>query len=281
MMKYPMARLSLGQLHGNLLKRAAVRGVTLVETAYAPSLKIPKHTHSCAYFCFVLQGTYQELYGRQTRACKPSTLVFHPPEETHSDIFDKSGSRCFNVQINSELLELARQHSIKFDGSVEFYGGPLITLTSKLYKEFGEMDEVSPLVIEGITLELLAEASRRAVDCAERKPPRWLKQSREFLDAHFSDNFTCADIAVSVGVHPVHLAREFRRHYKCTLGEYARRLRIEFACRELSKPDISLVEIALASGFSSQSHFSTIFKKFTGATPAQYRLQRLTHANLI
>jgi AraC family transcriptional regulator len=208
--------------------------------------------------------------------------VFHPPNEIHSDTFDKAGSRCFNIQISSQLLELARQHSIKFDGSSDFYGGPLIMLASRLYKEFEAMDEVSPLVIEGITLELMAEASRRAFRCsAERQPPRWLKQTREFLDAHFADNLTCSEIALSVGVHPVHLAREFRRHYKCTLGEYTRRLRVEFACRELSKPDASLVEIALTSGFSSQSHFSTIFKRFTGMSPSQYRLRHPLRANLI
>ncbi len=123
-------------------------------------------------------------------------------------------------------------------------------------------------------MEMLAEASRRAVRHLNSKPPRWLKQAREFLDAHFSDNFTFSDVAVSVGVHPVHLAREFRRHYKCTLGEYTRQLRIDFACRELAKPNSSLVEIALASGFSSQSHFSTIFKRLTGVTPADYRARR-------
>lgn len=144
------------------------------------------------------------------------------------------------------------------------------------------MDEVSPLVIEGITLELMAEASRRAVRCSEdRRPPRWLKQTREFLDTHFTDNLSCSDIAVSVGVHPVHLAREFRRHYKCTLGEYTRQLRVEFACRELSKADASLVDIALTSGFSSQSHFSTVFKRLTGMSPAHYRSLYPPHANLI
>jgi AraC family transcriptional regulator len=273
-MQYPIGKLPLGQLHGKLLKRATVRGVTLAETTYSPNLKIPKHLHSCAYFCFVLQGGYREIYGQRNRECKPSTLVFHPPDESHSDIFEKSGSRCFNIQINSELFELARQHSIKFDGSVEFYGGTLIALSSKIYKEFTEMDEVSPLVIEGITMEMLAEASRRGVRHFNSKPPRWLKQAREFLDAHFSDNFTFSDVAISVGVHPVHLAREFRRRYRCTLGEYTRRLRIDFACRELAKPDSSLVEIALTSGFSSQSHFSTIFKRLTGVTPADYRARR-------
>jgi AraC family transcriptional regulator len=80
-----------------------------------------------------------------------------------------------------------------------------------------------------------------------------------------------AEIARRVGVHPVYLASEFRRRYGLTVGEYVRQLRIEYASRQLSTSDTPLVEIALNSGFSSQSHFSWTFKRITGITPAQFR----------
>ncbi|MBA3784476.1 MAG: helix-turn-helix domain-containing protein, partial [Acidobacteria bacterium] len=54
-----------------------------------------------------------------------------------------------------------------------------------------------------------------------------------------------------------------------------RRLRVENACREMIKSETSLVEIALAAGFSSQSHFSSVFKRMTGMTPAMYRANAL------
>jgi AraC-like DNA-binding protein len=55
-------------------------------------------------------------------------------------------------------------------------------------------------------------------------------------------NLSLSFIAQSVGVHPVHLAHSFRRYYRCSVGEYVRRLRIGFACRQLSKTDTPLVQ---------------------------------------
>lgn len=73
-------------------------------------------------------------------------------------------------------------------------------------------------------------------------------------------------------MHPVYLASEFRRRFVLTVGEYVRRLRIDYACGEISaRENVSLAEIALATGFSSQSHFSKTFKRVTGMTPLEYR----------
>lgn len=49
------------------------------------------------------------------------------------------------------------------------------------------------------------------------------------------------------------------------------RLRVEFACEELSRPDTPLIRIALAAGFYDQGHFCRTFKRLTGITPTAYR----------
>ena len=264
-------KLAPGCFYGNALKSHLIAGFSLIETTYAPNLLVPKHAHECAYFCFVLPGTYTETYGRRTRACKPSTLIFHPPDEIHSDRFDNAGGRCFNVQVEPQFLERVREHSTILDSSVEFCRAPLAHLATKLYREFKAIDEMSPLVIEGLTLEILGEGSRRSLNFSKRQPPAWLERAREILHADFSTSLTLTTVATSAGVHPVHLARAFRQHHRCTIGEYIRRLRIEFASRELSQTDTPLVEIASAAGFCSQSHFSSVFKRYTRFTPAEYR----------
>jgi AraC-like DNA-binding protein len=67
------------------------------------------------------------------------------------------------------------------------------------------------------------------------------------------------------------LAREFRRHFCCTAGEYVRRLRVDFACRALLQSDTALIEIAVNAGFSDQSHFTRTFRAAMGMAPAQFR----------
>ncbi|HET9787346.1 MAG TPA: helix-turn-helix transcriptional regulator, partial [Pyrinomonadaceae bacterium] len=79
------------------------------------------------------------------------------------------------------------------------------------------------------------------------------------------------EIAHLVGVHPTHLARSFKKHYRTTVGEYLRRLRLDWATRRLSETEDSITEIALAAGFYDQSHFSHLFKQHTGLTPAEFR----------
>jgi len=154
----------------------------------------------------------------------------------------------------------------------DFRNGILLRLTTRLYKEFCNLDELSSLVIEGLTLEILAETSRHALqDRAQQRLPYWLAQARELLRDQFGENLSLASVAQAVGVHETHLSREFRRYFRCTVGEYIRLLRIDFACRQLSASDNPLAEIALAAGFFDQSHFARTFKSQTGMTPHEYR----------
>jgi AraC family transcriptional regulator len=74
-----------------------------------------------------------------------------------------------------------------------------------------------------------------------------------------------------VGVHPVTLARGFRRAYGCSVGAYLRRLRVARAAQRLAETDDALAEIALEAGFADQSHFSNLFRRETGVSPSAFR----------
>jgi AraC family transcriptional regulator len=78
-------------------------------------------------------------------------------------------------------------------------------------------------------------------------------------------------LARDVGVHPVHLAQAFHKSYYCTVGDYVRQLRIEYARHELVASETPIIQIALAAGFCDQSHFTRTFKRIVGVAPSQYR----------
>lgn len=257
-------------LCGTVVGRSVVAGFTLTETAYAPSLRLPSHSHQSAYFCLVLQGSFTELHARGSRDCRPSTLIFHPPGERHSDYFH-TAARCFNLLMDVRWVERVRQYSPNIESAAEFRGGILTQLAVKIYREFCQADALSQLIVEGLMLEILGEAARGATEPAGRQRPRWLVRAREVLHDRFCDDLSLAEVAKTVGIHETHLSREFRRHYHCTMGEYVRRLRIDFACRELSASDAPIAEVAQAVGFFDQSHFGRTFKRLTGVSPASYR----------
>jgi len=256
--------------HGTILKNSSFAGLTLTETAYAPNLSLPGHSHQSSYFCFVLQGGFTETYGKRSRDCSSSTLIFHPAGETHADCFHVA-SRCFNLEINARWLNRIEQCKAALTEPADFRGGLPAQLSRKLYKEFQNQDELSSLIVEGLTLEILGETARQSAKSSNKHSPRWLVQTRELLRDRFQENLSLAEVARSVGVHETHLSREFRRHYGGTVGEYIRRLRVEYACRRLASSAASLAEIALAAGFFDQSHFARTFKSHTGMTPNEYR----------
>jgi AraC family transcriptional regulator len=258
------------RLYGDILGTASVAGFTLLETVYAPSLNLPMHSHEQAYFCFVLGGNFTEVYGKHSRPCHPSTLIFHPAGETHSDQFHTT-SRCFNIQMNTRWLERAERPSRTINTPADFCGGQLGNLAARLYREFRQLDEFSGLAVEGLALEIIAEASRCSLKEPGRTVPYWIEQVRAILREQLDERPSLVTLAESVDVHPVHLAREFRRFYRCTIGEYVRQSRIEFACHQISTSDSSLSDIALAAGFFDHSHFARTFKTHMGMTPNQYR----------
>jgi AraC family transcriptional regulator len=262
--------LPYGHLYGKMLRRNEAAGFVLLESVYTPGLRVPMHSHEHAGFCFVLRGNFERAYERGSKVCKPADLSFHPSGEKHSERFYDSGARLFGIQISQQWLNHARDYSIVLDDSMVFCGGMLSQLATRVYVEFRRMDKASALAIEGLALEIMAEAARRCLP-TERTTARWLKQAVEILHAKFNEPLTLAYIAREVDIHPVHVARVFRRYHRCTVGEYVRQLRVEFTLQELSATDKPLSEIALAAGFSSQSHFSTVFKRQVGLTPAEYR----------
>ena len=264
-------RLGHGEFCGQVLRSGSVAGFSLTETSYPARATLARHSHEFGYICLVRRGSYSENYGKNARVCRPLTLAFHPPDEAHSESFHESSALSFNIEVGPQWRAKIDPYSKVLDYPAEFQGGRLALLAARLYDEFREMDDVSPLAIEGLALEMIGEASRSTSGCASRKAPRWLERAREMIHSQFNEPLTVRMIARSVGVHPFYLSTVFRKNFQCSVGEYLRRLRIEYACREVIKPEAQLVEVALAAGFSHQSHFSRSFKRITGLTPGQYR----------
>src|SRR5262245_43702680 len=149
-----------GSLYGATLRSLRVSRLELSERGYPARIMTPKHSHKRALFCCVVQGDYTETYGRKTRECSSSALLFHPANETHAEHFHDSGGRSFIIEIAPEWLERMRDYAATVDSPAEFHGGVQELLARRLYKEFTRMDDVSTLVIEGLMLEMIGEASR-------------------------------------------------------------------------------------------------------------------------
>jgi AraC family transcriptional regulator len=250
-------------------KRISSFGLT--KTIYPPQLAQPRHRHEAASLSFVIAGTYSERCERNSRTCHPSTLVVHPAGEFHSVEFHRDPVQILNVQADQAFVSRYLPLTNALSEALSCQTATIARLGSRLVREFTDPDDLSGLAVEGIVIELLVEVIRERSRKDEPKKALWLDQARDFLHDNFSQPLGLEEVGKTVGIHPVHLARVFRRRFGCTMGEYVRLLRVEFAKKQLFATDRPVCEIALAAGFSDQSHLNKTFKAHLGLTPCQYR----------
>jgi AraC family transcriptional regulator len=257
-------------LSGELLRKREIPGFTITEDRYDSGFTLPKHHHQRALLTFVLEGSYIETTGGTSAVCGPGTLRFHPAGAVHENNF-QAGLRCLHVEIENQVLERLREQSPVLERPSEISGVASTWLANRLYIEFCRRDNVAPMAMEGVILEILVEGARASANVPELRSPRWLKRAREIVETRFLEPLSLTEIASAVGVHHVHLSREFRKHNQCTVGELIRRRRVEHACHLLAHSEMTLAEIALVCAFSDQSHFSLMFKRHMGMTPSKFR----------
>jgi AraC family transcriptional regulator len=253
-------------------RRIEAGGFTVTEGVHRHGAELPWHDHATPTICFVLNGAFTELWRGGSIACTSSTLKITPAGERHWDRFNRGDVRGLLIEADQEQVAAIRPYSAVLDERESFHGGLLSTIGWRVHHEMQQMDSTAPLAIEGLLLELVATASRlRDQNGSERGRPRWLEEARDRIHGNLGSRPSLSGLAHSVGVHPVTLARAFRQTFGCTVGEYVRNLRIERAALQLAQTELSLAEIALAAGFSDQSHFSNLFRQHTGVSPSRFR----------
>ena len=92
-----------------------------------------------------------------------------------------------------------------------------------------------------------------------------------YVGRRFRDDFSTADVAAAVGLHPNYVMNLFKRCCGMSLWEYVTQLRISHAQRMLLMTQEKVTVIALDSGFQSPSRFYEAFGRIVGCTPRAYR----------
>jgi transcriptional regulator of acetoin/glycerol metabolism/AraC-like DNA-binding protein len=102
-------------------------------------------------------------------------------------------------------------------------------------------------------------------------PPGAVRRVREYVEIHLSESIDLAALAGIAGLSLYHFARAFKQSAGVTPHHYLVQRRVERAQELLARTELSLTEIALATGFSDQSHFARHFRQLLGMTPGQFR----------
>jgi AraC-like DNA-binding protein len=102
-------------------------------------------------------------------------------------------------------------------------------------------------------------------------PPGAMRRVHDHVDAHLSESIDLAELSAIAGLSIFHFARQFKLSTGVAPHHYLVRRRIERARDMLVGTELSLSDVAFATGFSDQSHLTRHFRQIVGMTPGQFR----------
>jgi AraC family transcriptional regulator len=233
-----------------------------------PAREVPRHVHDTAYFFIVLRGRYATEAQNARDLCGPMSVIFNPTGTTHRDHFVDRDGLFLAISVPAEL-EREIEPSISVSTALT-RPDVVKTIGATLQEIDTGGASHDPFALEGLGLQLIAACvpDRRR---PSRQAPGWLMRVCEHLRDVSAGPLSVARLATDAGVHPVHLARVFRRHHGCSPGQYIRAWRVQKAKRLIAASAASFSDIASIAGFCDQSHLTHDFKSVTGLTPGQYR----------
>jgi AraC family transcriptional regulator len=264
-----MLCLSSGQFHGETNRRIEVDGLIFTDTEYTRE-NVPWHYHENAYFTFILDGLVIEGNKKDIHQCPAGSLLFHNWQEPHYNFKPPGFTRGFHVELNKAWFAGLSFGKELPAGSLRLNHPTLKILMYQLFSASKLPDELRPFALQSICLRLI-DAMCNNAPLATTKKPAWVSRLDEHLQDAPEEAFDLKSLASDLGIHPVHLCRDFPKYFHCNLGDYIRQLRLQKACTLLPKPKLSLTQISLSCGFADQSHFIRNFKKRYGITPSAFR----------
>ncbi|WP_166642994.1 AraC family transcriptional regulator [Alcanivorax sp. 24] len=128
------------------------------------------------------------------------------------------------------------------------------------------MEGLNSLIEDPVTLP-----SASNMDISEREFER-LERIRNYLDTHYPEDLTIADIAKQFGMSVSTLQRNFHRAFGTNVGGYIRDARLSRAVLAIQRDGVSISQAATIAGYSNTANFSSAIKRKYGVTPRQLRI---------
>ena len=146
-------------------------------------------------------------------------------------------------------------------------------------------DRANGLFVEHVAFALAAHLAHRYGNMRPRNPvvrgglARWQeKRAYDLITANLAGGVSLQELAAECELSVSHFARAFRQTTGLPPHRWLLQRRLEVARNLMREGRHSLADIALASGFASQSHFTYVFKNQVGTTPGAWRRERATRS---
>jgi AraC-like DNA-binding protein len=250
---------------------------------------IPLHAHSEYVVGYFLRGRSRCRFRSSGYLdFQPGTIGLLNPGDAHEDLETPHERQYLTINLKKDFFrELAEDFS-RSPQTLPLFQVPKLECDSPLKRILEALrDElesqqvgreiVMPSLVTELGIWLLRRFHGPGLASEKLEPYRPLAALRvrkvlEYLSQHCTDGFDLGRIAEASGLSKYHLDRIFKQSTGLTPSRYVTTLRLDKAKHLLTDSSRPIVEIALELGFSDQSHFTNVFKRFTSVTPKAYRL---------
>jgi AraC-like DNA-binding protein len=212
----------------------------------------------------------------QTPADGPFTMNFAPPG---AEVWGYSEGirRVRDIRLDFDLARVAEAlgQNLTMPEPRVFRNERLRYLARCLAAECEKPDRFSRLYIDSLTLAACIDFLRIGREGGERGAgrlaPRQLRRVTEYVVEHLSKAVKLSELSAIAGLSPSQFGRAFKASTGLAPHQWQLNARIAKAQELLLADSLPLSEIALVTGFAEQSHFTRVFRKRTGTSPAAWR----------
>lgn len=252
---------------GQIVRTRQLHGFVLTETRHAPGTALDRHAHSHAAVTVPLSGHFSESVEGRRHDCRPGIVLFKRAGAIHENHYPKGVSHAL-------IIEVRRPPSTWIESQLSAVESRLVAgLPWALALRIHDSPDGGSrrLHLEEFLGEVFAPAVDGSPSRSRTSPPPWLRRVWERIEEEWRDPPTLADLGDEGGVHPVYLARAFRRYYRGSVGDVVLRKRLDAAIAALLERRESLSRLALDLGFYDQSHFTRAFRGAVGMAPGAFQ----------
>lgn len=249
-------------------------GILIERHINKKGVRIPLHWHEFLEFEIVVSGTAKHIYNQQEYLLIRGSAYMTSYHDFH-ELLALTDLDMYCIHFTKQLLppDLAR-----FLDYNQFHCQLSETETSwvlqhieELLAELHTSRPLRSLMIKNLFSEIIIMMIRKSNPKEREKLPLPIQQVLAYINENFRNKLTLGQVSEHFSFSPNYLGQLFKQQMNCTFNEYLHTLRLKYACSLLLKSDLSVKEIAAASGYSSPEHFVSSFKKKMQVPPGEYR----------
>lgn len=249
---------------------------------------IPEHWHEELEILYVSDGEMEYSVNGQRMVIHSGEGILIPPRRIHSNRSPRGSSVAFYCMILhptylcvSPYIEKTYVNPILGTGSFDY----LILKSDDWTKEIIDkvtvtFDSINTNEFELEVLEnafhILRVISKNVdedyhVEQVTGPYVSTFRQMLTYINEHYMEKISLEDIAMAGNIGKTLCAKIFRRYTDKTPGDYLIHYRVTQSLNMLTDSELSITQIAYATGFNSASHYTKTFRELIGCTPNKYR----------